>query len=549
MTYPLFHPQHPGEGTAPSVLTPEEFAQAFNAESAYVEFKKGFSGAIPAAVAAFSNTDGGVILIGVTDRGEVEGVGGNGARREDQLHRCAGDLHNPGRYHVRRLDVGGRLVLVMVVEKRLEGFCQTSNGRVLVRRGASNRALIGAGLSEFIAARSLRRFETTPTEADLDSADPELRQDLADRWSWGEDQLAERLRERRFSEKTGQGAKMTVAGALYLLREPHRILGKAYVEVLRFRGEDTDYDRRFEITGPLQVQVRDTTAFVLEQIGFDLVVLDLYRNELWRLPEDALREAIANAVAHRSYEMSGTPVRVDIHQDRVVVTSPGGLPEPVTVENIREQNAARNLEVIRTLRRYGLAEDIGRGVDKMYDEMASYLLAPPEFEEAGSSVRVTLRMGGVVIPEERAWVAELQRRGSLAPRDGLLLVHAARGEILTNSKARQFLGVDSVQARLALQRLRDQGLLIQQGERGGAEYLISSDLSPPSRVRPLSDEKIGSMVVDLARAGSVTNQIVRERTGLDRVKALRLLARLVAGGRLERCGQGRGTYYVLPGSR
>ena len=421
-----------------------------------------------------------------------------------------------------------------------------SKGQVLVRRGASNRALIGARLAEFIAARSLRRFETTPTEADLDLADPELQRELADRWSWDGDQLAERLRERRFSKKTGQGAKLTVVGALYLLRDPHRILGKAYVEVLRFRGEDTEYDRRVEITGPLQAQVRETTAFVLEQIGFDLVVLDLYRNELWRLPEDALREAIANAVAHRSYEMFGTPVRVDIHQDRVVVTSPGGLPEPVTVENIREQNAARNFEVIRTLRRYDLAEDIGRGVDKMYDEMASYLLPPPEFEEVGSSVRVTLRMGGVVIPEERAWVAELQRRGSLAPRDGLLLVHAARGEILTNSKARQVLGVDSVQARLALQRLRDLGLLIQQGERGGAEYLISSDLSPPSGLRPLSDEKIGSMIVDLAREGPVTNQIVRERTGLERVEALAFLARLVAEGRLERRGQGRGTHYVLP---
>lgn len=531
------------------MLTPEEFAREFSAESAYVEFKQGFSKFIPAAVAAFSNTDGGVILIGVADRGEVVGVAGNGAGGEDRLHRCAGDLHNPGRYRVRRLEVGGRLVLVLVVEKRREGFCQTSDGRVLVRRGASNRALIGAALSEFTAARSLSRFETAPTEADLDSADPELRRELADRWSWDEGQLAERLRERRFSEKTGLGAKLTVAGALYLLREPHRILGKAYVEVLRFRGGDADYDRRVEITGPLPVQVRNTAAFVLEQIGFDLVIFGLYRHELRRLPENALREAIANAVAHRSYEMSGTPVRVDIRRDRVVVTSPGGLPEPVTVENIRQQNAARNLEVIGTLRRYGLAEDIGRGVDKMHDEMASYLLAPPEFEEVGSSVRVTLRMGGVVAPEERAWIAELQRRGSLAPRDGLLLVPAAKGETLTNSKARQYLGVDSVQARLALQRLRDRGLLVQQGERGGAKYLISSDISPPSGVRRLWDGEIGSMIVELAREGAVTNRRVREHTGLDRAKALAFLARLTAQGLLEPRGRGRGAHYVLPGSR
>ena len=335
-----------------------------------------------------------------------------------------------------------------------------------------------------------------------------------------------------------------MAGALYLLPEPRKVLGKTYVEVFRYRGEGPDYDRRVEITGPLPQQVERATAFVLEDVGHDLVVLGLRRHELPRIPEVVLREAVANAVAHRSYEAKGTAVRIEIRPDRVVVTSPGGLPEPVTVENIREQNAARNVDVIRTLRRFGLAEDAGRGVDVMQDEMAAHLLEPPEFADEGSSVTVTLRLAATVTAGERAWVGELEGRGDLVPRDRLLLVSAARGEVLTNSRAREVLGADSVAARLALQRLRDAGFLVQEGERGGAEYRVNPELGPPPGLR-MTRTDVADLVLEMAREGPLTNAIVRGRTGLDRAEARILLSRLVAAGRLERHGERRGTRYVL----
>lgn len=544
MTYPLFHPARPDRAEAgflpPFVLTPEEFAQEFSEESTYLEFKEGMSSTIPQSVAAFSNTDGGVLLIGVTDRGHVKGVGG----REGKVHQSVSSLRNPGRYRLHDLAVAGRRVIVVAVEKRVEGFCQTSDGRVLVRRGASNRALFGAELVEFTSARSLQRFESTATDAGLGSADAELLGDLARCWSWSEEGRPERLEENHFIKDS----RLTVAGALYLLSKPHDVLGKSYVEIFRYRGEGLDYDRRVEVTGPLQKQVSNAASLVLDEIGYDLVLVGIRRHDLPRLPEVVLREAIANAVAHRSYEATGTAVRIDIRPDRVVVASPGGFPEPVTLENIREQSAARNLLVIKTLRLYKLAEDKGRGVDLMQDEMMSNLLPPPEFEEDGSSVKVTLRLTGAVAPEERAWVSELEHRGSLAPRDGLLLVHAARGEALTNREVRRILGVDQNKARAALQRLRDQGLLIQRGERGGARYLISPDLGPPPGLL-LSDEEIDSLVVDLARKGPITNEVVRKRTGLSPSQALAVLARLVAAGRLDRRGERRGANYVLPGSR
>ena len=106
----------------------------------------------------------------------------------------------------------------------------------------------------------------------------------------------------------------------------------------------------------------------------------------YQLPEVVVREALANAIAHRSYEASGTSVRVELRPGAVTIISPGGLPEPVTVSNLREANAARNLDVIRVLRRYGLAEDAGRGVDVMQDTMRSETLEQPEFRDTGHPV-------------------------------------------------------------------------------------------------------------------------------------------------------------------
>ena len=546
MPYPLFHPRCPGP--RPASLTAGEFEREFGAdagrESDYVEFKEGLSTErIGQAVVAFSNADGGVVLIGVRDDGSVKGLGLKGQRKA-RLHEIVANLHDPGRYDVQELDVDGRTVVVLSVHRREEGVAQTSDGRVLARRGASNRPLVGRALSELVAVRSLRSFERTKSEVSLSEADPGLLNELARAWGWSGERLEDRLQEQGFLAGDG---RLTVAGALYLTAEPRRCLGKAFVEVFRYRDEGDIYDFREEVAGPLPAQVERTTEIVMREVGFDLVVPGIHRHELPRLPEKVVREAIANAVAHRSYQTTGVSTRVEIWPNRVVVASPGGLPEPVTIENIREQNAARNQAVIATLRRFRLAEDAGLGVDVMEDEMAANLLRPPEFAELGDgrAVAVTLWLAATVTRRERVWIHELEQQGELGPKDRLLLVVAKRGERLTNARAREILGVDALAARGVLQRLRDAGLLVQEGERGGAAYRISSDLD--RRHAHLGIQEVDDLVLAMAEETPVTNALLRERTGLSRPQALAVLARLVASGRLERRGERRGTRYVRAG--
>ena len=522
-------------------LSPEEFRTRFPRESSHLEFKEGVSTkAIQEAVVAFSNTQGGVLLIGVTDDAVVAGRELT-QKVEEALHQTIAQARNPGQYSIHRLLVGDKPVVVLGVAPRVEGFSQTSSGRILLRKGPRNDPLFDHELLQFLSARTLERFELKDSGIPLANADPEQLKALSKAYSWDEDvDVAERLSELGLvTEKRS----LTIAGALYLTADPSKRLGKAYIEVLRFPDERADYDKRLLVRGPLHHQVREATQLVLGELGTELVVLGLQRHDLPRLPPVVIREAIANAVAHRSYEANRSAIRVEITPSAVKIVSPGPLPTPVTVENIRDAQAPRNLHVIRVLRRFGLAEDAGRGVDVMQDEMRAELLEPPAFDDTGHSVKVFLPITSAVTAREKAWVLELERRGQILPSDRVVLVHAARGEILTNRRVREITSSDRVEAMRALQRLTKAGFLQRSGRRGGSSYALNGTLSPPAGLR-LEPGEIRAAVLEMASDEPITNARVRTRFGVDRAEALKILDQLVHEGSLERRGERRGAHYV-----
>ncbi len=564
MSYPMFHP-----GThldAVAELTAEEFRAEFPDEGEYIEFKEGVSRARIAETAmAFSNADGGVILAGVTDQGFVKGADLSVAS-ETALRQALGQVRDLGPYQIYRVVVDSRVVVAISVGSRKDSFAQLPNGQVKQRRGASNHTLLGADLADFIARRFVRSVESSPTGLTSDDIDPELGERLANAWQWripGVDSqhLRDRLRDNGFLVLNGVRDRLSVAGALFLLPNPGTSLGKAHVELFRYRDNGIDYDRRQEFTGPLHDQIAETATFVLEELGVDMAVVGAWRHELHRLPQMVVREAIANAVAHRSYAALGEAVRVEMRPDRVVVRSPGGLPRGVSLDNLSQQSVPRNVLVIRTLRFFGVAEDAGRGVDLMHRHMALNLMSPPEFEADDSSVTVTLRLGSAAAPTERAWLAgtltvspaatdrpysvgDGEVAAGLDPSDIQLLIGAGRGQTLTNKEVRSLLGVDTTKASKALARLRDKGLLQQRGAGAGAFYTLNPNIARPDGTR-IRQRDYDAEVLALATAGSITNTDVREATGLDRTAAVRILNRLIADGLLERHGSKRGTHYTI----
>ena len=565
MTYPLFHPSC----TLSPVdrLSAEQFVIEFPAEGEHIEFKEGVSlDGIAETAVAFSNSDGGVILLGVADRGAVKGVELSEAK-ETQIHNRLAQVADLGIYKIHRLTVDGRTVVAIGVNRQQGGFAQLKDGRIKERRGASNHTLMGNQLADFIARRFVRSPEIAPTRALFSDTDQELGQRLAAAWGWsiggGAPPLRQLLMDHGFLVAEGGVERPTVAGALFLLADPGTVLGKSYVEIFRYPDRGLDYDRRIEFRGPLQDQVENAAEFVLDELGYHMTLVGVHRHELHRLPRIVIREAIANAVAHRNYAMASESIKIEMHSDRVVVRSPGALPEGVTLDNLPDKSVPRNVLTIRTLRFFGVAEDAGRGINLMQDRMALNLMEPPQFAADDWSVTVTLLLGSEATPSERAWLEGLvaaddgaavmrysvgDRQSAdrrMTPHEAKVVLLAGRGEDLTSRRIRDLLGVNARQAGALLQRLRDRGLLEQHGTDSGTSYGLNPGIDGPDGLR-VQRRDFAAEVLALAKTDRVTNAEVRTLTGLDRAAAVRLLNRLVASGQLERRGFKRGAHYVLP---
>ncbi len=150
------------------------FTREFPGESQYVEFKQGVSAdRIARAVDAFSNSEGGVVLIGVSPEGRPVGTNTD-SEALARLHRIVATVHDGGRYDVGQVDVDDRAIAVVSIARRRQGFAQTADGQVVCRKGAMNVALMGAELADFVRRNALTRFESTPTRLRRPDADPGL---------------------------------------------------------------------------------------------------------------------------------------------------------------------------------------------------------------------------------------------------------------------------------------------------------------------------------------------------------------------------------------
>ena len=530
----------------------DHFRTAFPNESSHIEWKQGVSTkGIQKVLVAFSNADGGVLMIGVDDRGTPTGKPlDEGLERK--LWEIVNCVESPGGIGIAGLAVGKREITVVSVERRRQGVSQTSDGTVLIRRGKQNLPLTGADLMELVSQRVHDSFESSLSKWHLADADPELRDSLCAAFGidldLAQQDLVDALAERGMVVRRSGEAVLTKAGALFLVPKALNQFGKYYVEVFRFPEGGSEHDRRVAFEGTPAQQVDQATAWIDSELGFDLVVVQRRRHELRRLPVRALREVIANAVAHRDYQLSGSAVEVRVAPHEVLVTSPGGFIAPVTSDNLRSAHAARNRHVIQALRAFGLAEDAGRGIKVIIDEMAKDLRSEPSFEaQPHGHITVRLPIEGPVSPEERAWALELEDRAQILAEDRRVLIEAARGTELTNASVRSLLNVDSSAARQSLQRLRDAGLLAQHGNRGGTRYRLVAGLGRPAWVG-LDEAGLRAAVLDMAARGSVTNAMVRHELELSRHDAVVLLRGLVNDGLLELRGFKRGAHYVTTGA-
>ena len=219
-SYPSFHPESASRTFS---MTVEDFRALFPSESSYVEWKAGVSSdAIQRAVVAFSNADGGVLMIGVDDQGQAKGKPLD-AGLEKRLWEIFNNVESPGGIEIHGVSVGEVEITIVSIARRLQGVAQTSDGRVLIRRGKQNLPLTGAALMELMSQRVQESFDSSLSRWRLAEADPQLLAVLCEAFEIGpaleEQDRADALEERGMVIRRSGEAVLTRAGALFLVPE------------------------------------------------------------------------------------------------------------------------------------------------------------------------------------------------------------------------------------------------------------------------------------------------------------------------------------------
>jgi predicted HTH transcriptional regulator len=158
-----------------------------------------------------------------------------------------------------------------------------------------------------------------------------------------------------------------------------------------FKGIDRAYfiDRR-EFAGSIQEQVEAVFQYVLEKINMGMRIKGIYRQDVYELPPDSIREMIANAVAHRSYLEQGD-IQVALFDDRLEVTSPGMLINNVSIPKMLEgYSKPRNPAIARAFAYMKIIEKWGTGIPRIFRECKEYGLPEPKLIDFDGDFRINM---------------------------------------------------------------------------------------------------------------------------------------------------------------
>jgi len=379
-------------------------------ETAQVEFKRTLSDErrIIETIAAMATIGGGTILVGVADDGVVVGIDLGEGARERFIQRTLSQtdpkvfvdltITQRDQKRILRIDVpsgdGPHLAYG-------RAFYRSGPATVAMTRDEYERRLLDR-LRE--ASGYERRLDAGSSLADID--DDAVRRFIAAARARGQridDAPHDVLRRLRMSDDE----HLTVAGQLTFGRWPQGPFPQAVVRARAERGTTRDSS---SIEGRLDEQIEAGVRFVERNLRVIEERESVRRTSRPELPTPAIREALANAVAHRDYR-SVAPTQLFLDDDRLTVWNPGHLPAPLTPAALSGPHPSipPNPLIARALYLQGYIEEWGTGTNRVLETMADNGNPLPLFAEEAGGIRVILPLlsgdPGVLNPRQRAFDA------------------------------------------------------------------------------------------------------------------------------------------------
>ena len=285
------------------------------------------------------------------------------------------------------------------------------------------------------------------------------------------------------------------------------------------------------------------------------IQVDLFRVPVPKVDMGAFREAVANALVHRDYHRLGA-VYVRMDDDGLTISNPGGLVDGVTLANLlTTEPRPRNRALADAMKRIGIVERSGRGVDTIYRGMLRFGRPEPDYRRTDAQ-NVVLRLATTDADEAflKRIVEEEGRRGGQLPIDSLIALAALRGlKRLTTDELAIHIQREPAQAKRTLEALVEAGLAQAHGATRGRAYTLAAgvyqadgDKAAYTRQMGFSNLQHAQLVLNYVRQhGSIRRGEVIDLCRLSEGQAKDLLKRMKADDFLLLGGAGRGAAYRL----
>ena len=351
-------------------------------------------------LAAFANAGGGIVVFGVADKTRaVEGIAREDLDTVDLwLANIASHAIDPPLPIETRLleipDSQGDLKPVVWVRVSKSVFVHKSPHGYFHRVGSSKREMSPELLARIFQQRSMVRLirfdEQLVPQTTRDVIAPELKT----RFLRGDLPEITQLKKLYLigDDESGE-LRLTVSGVLLLTARPADYLSSAYIQCVAYSGSERNAEYQLDAQdcdGPVDEQIRHAFNFVKRNMRVEAVKrpgrIDIPQYDL-----AAVFEAIVNAVAHRDYAMHGARIRLHLFADRLELSTPGGLPNSLTVDSMEANSITRNETLVNLLSRYypadpvskrqNLIERRGEGVPTILTASENLSLRRPLYEQ------------------------------------------------------------------------------------------------------------------------------------------------------------------------
>lgn len=351
-------------------------------EAQTIEWKQSWRDEYLRWICGFANAEGGTLVIGKNDSGDVVGVANADKLLEDIPNKVRDILGIV--VAVNRHTQEGRDWLEIVVDAYPSPI--SYKGEYHLRSGSTKQELRGAALDRFLLRKLGRHWDGVPVphveKMDLEPrAMGSFRKLAAKSGRLSVDSLVETDAALLDKLHLTEGQYLKRAATLLFHADPEKFTTGACVKIGFFRS-DSDLLYHDVISGDLFTQVDKTLDLLLTKyLRAGISYQGTQRIERLPVPEAALREAVINAIAHKDYG-AAIPIQISVYDHNLIIWNAGQLPPDWSLERLMTKHASQppNPDIARTLFLAGLIESWGRGIDLIRKACVAAASPAPKFD-------------------------------------------------------------------------------------------------------------------------------------------------------------------------